>query len=705
MIHDVRCFAATRGRIFNLVLCLGVGWMSLSCITSAIGQTVTIHVSPRGNDSWEGSPAHPLATLTGARNAARRLRGTSPKPCPIRIVIADGTYPMTGPLELTPQDSGTEGNPVVYEAAAGTEPVFTGGILIGNWKPCNGGTWEASIPQSVPAPCYFEGLWVNDRRATRARYPNSKWSFLGKVREERFPNIDDKRGQKARQTIALDQNDFEMLSGLGQAELKDVNLVIYHKWDVTRRRIEGVDRSNLTVNVEGNARKTWNAWDKGTPYILENLLPAMDAPGEWFLSRDGILHYKPKPGETVNTARIVAPLCEKLVVLKGDPKAGHWVEHIQFRGLHFLHAQGILPKTLYEPLQSAAAMEAAIMADGTRQVVFENCEIAHTGAWGIWFRSGCVSNTVRSCLLKDLGAGGIRIGETSIPDQEARRTGRMLIDNNIIFQGGMVNASAAGILVCHSADNRITHNEIADLFYTGISVGWTWGYGPSPSKRNLVAWNNVHRIGKGLLSDMGGFYSLGRSEGTVIRNNVFHDIDSYGYGGWGLYTDEGSTGVLFENNLVYNTKSGGFHQHYGSTNTVRNNIFLNSRDQQLQATRVENHLSFTFQNNIIEWSTGANLAGPWDKIRHISGSNCYWNASGKAVDFLGRPLSSWQDMGHEQGSIVADPMFNAPGEGDFRLSSKSPALKLGFKPFDYTQAGVYGNKEWIAKAKAISFDL
>ena len=183
---------------------------------------------------------------------------------------------------------------------------------------------------------------------------------------------------------------------------------------------------------------------------------------------------------------------------------------------------------------------------------------------------------------------------------------------------------------------------------------------------------------------MGAVYTLGNSPGTVISKNIIHDIDSYSYGGWGLYTDEGSQDVVMENNLVYNTKSGGFHQHYGKNNIIQKNIFVNSRLQQIQATRVEKHTSFFFKNNIVSYSQGELLAGPWDKILVESENNLYWNSAGESVSIKGKSLEDWQKTGKEKDSRVGDPKFIDPEKLNFKVSKDSPALKLEID-FDFIE--------------------
>jgi hypothetical protein len=313
------------------------------------------------------------------------------------------------------------------------------------------------------------------------------------------------------------------------------------------------------------------------------------------------------------------------------------------------------------------------------------------------FGSGCRDNRVERCEMVDLGAGGVKIGATALAGwgdlQAMARSEEPLISHHTvrdctIAYGGRLHPAAIGVWIGHSPYNVIEHNEIYDLYYSATSIGWIWGYARSHAHHNRVVFNHMHTLGQGVLSDMGAVYTLGISPGTVVSDNHIHDVHAFDYGGWGLYTDEGSTGVTMENNLVYRTKTGGFHQHYGRENRILNNILAFSRTDQLQRSRVESHVSFTFERNLVLYDRGELLGKSWADDQVWLDHNLYWNTTGPVRFPGGKTLEQWRDSsGHDRHSVVADPRFVNAAKDDFRLRPDSPAPSLGFRPFDVSRAG------------------
>jgi len=667
------------------------------CYTFVNAQ-IKIYVSPKGDDFNPGTAEKPLASLTGARDAIRKYRKNHTSPVTFVIIISDGTYTMKEPFVLTPEDSGTPEHPVIYRAEEGATPVFSGGRKITGFFVNKNGIWEVKIKKSDDLKRRFDQLYVNDRRATLARTPNKGFLKISDVKQNILEKGEGRIPVKAQQILTFDRDNFKPLQKIGDDEIGVVRFRTYHKWDMTVRYIDGMDKKHFAISTVGRGMKPWNPIKKGGRIIFENYAGALDSAGEWYLNKDGILYYIPLPGQTSENTEVVAPVLENLVYIKGDISDNRFVEYIKFEGLTFKHCNYRMPPAGFEPNQSAVSINAAIMLEGARNIVFSDCEISHTGQHAIWFGKGCGNSFVRHCYLHELGGGGIYLGNV-LPLTGAGHTHNITVDNNIIQSGGKEFPPAVGIWIGNSSDNMISHNDIGNFYYTGISAGWVWGYKPSLTKRNKIIYNHIHHIGWALLSDMAAVYTLGKSDGTIISNNLIHHIHAYSYGGWGLYTDEGSSNIIMENNLVCCTKTGGFHQHYGENNTLRNNIFAYSKLYQIQCTRVEKHLSFNFTNNIIIFDRGVVLKGPWNKINVKMDYNIYWNTGGNTYDFCGYSFEKWRKQtGHDTHSFIGNPDFKDAPKFNFRFNNDKDIKKIKFRPFDYSKAGVYGSKEWRKKA-------
>lgn len=680
----------------NIIRLYLIGLLTICCLNLSAKE---IYVSASGNDQNPGTKAQPLSSLYGARDLIRHLRKVENLKEEVRVFVANGTYLMKEPLILTEEDAGSDNAPVIFIAEVGANPVFVGGIQISNWEKVSDKLWKANVPDVTRNGLYFEQLYVNGQFAVRAKSPNQGFYFLKDVHETIVKKGAGRVAEKAIQKMKISPKVGADFSRLSKTDFDDAVLTLYHKWDNTRKKISGFEADSSVLITTGEGMKPWNSLDKQTRFTIENYKAALDTCGEWYLERSGTLYYMPREGENIASTKVYAPLTDRFIVFEGNKTNGQKVQNIRFENLRFEVAGYRMPIAGNEAAQAASPVEAVIMADYARKIEFVNCEISQIGTNGIWFRKACTDCLVSHCYLHDLGAGGIKIGEIAIPANEKDLAQRITVDNNIIRTGGSVFPCAVGITIFQASDNKVTHNEIANFRYSGVSVGWVWGYSYSPSKRNNIECNHIHHLGWGELSDMGGVYLLGEAQGTTVSNNVIHHIYSFDYGGWGLYTDEGSTGVTMENNLVYACKNSGFHQHYGKENIIRNNIFAANIKAQLQATRVETHLSFTFTNNIIWFNSGSLLSSNWQKININSDRNCYWDTRTKDVKFDKQSFKEWQTSGKDKNSVIADPEFVNPQNFDFTIKKLALMKQIGFNPFDYSKAGVYGSTEWTELAK------
>jgi len=666
-----------------------------------------IYLSPLGNDTNSGTIDKPLASLPMARDMARKIRAGNPQQ-PVEIIALEGEYMMLQPLVLEQADAGTDVSPTVFKADKGARVIFRGGVQITGFEIVNDNLWRAFVPQVAYYDSYFEQLYVNGRRATRAKSPNKGFYYVKGVDETIAEKGTGRVPPVAVQKVLVDSSDARNIAGFTDQDYEDALVVFYHNWDNTRKRILGFSNEQPAFFIAGEGMKPWNPINNKSRWLIENYRGALDAPGEWYLDRSGYLYYIPLPGETISNTVVHAPILKEFIRIKGESPEKP-VSNIRFENLSFKVAGYRTPSAGNEPAQAAATVGAVITLDYAEKINFLDCEIAQTGTYSFWFRRGCSNCKINHCYMHDLGGGGVKIGETTLRTAVNEITSNITVDNNIITDGGHIFPCAVGIIIFHASDNKLTYNEISNLRYSGISVGWVWGYAYSPSKRNIVRFNHIHHLGWGELCDMGGVYTLGASEGTVVSDNLIHHVYSYDYGGWGLYTDEGSFGITMENNLVYACKNSGFHQHYGKENIIRNNIFALNIRAQLQATRIEDHRSISFTNNIIYFDKGTLLSSNWHKFNLLSDYNCYWDTRTKDIRFADKTFSEWQKSGRDLHSIVADPMFTDPGNFDFTLKKFKVTGKIKFTPFDYSRAGVYGDESWkkiavMDQSLAIEFD-
>ncbi len=647
----------------------------------------------------DAADARAFATMEAARDAARKM----PKPAVVHL--ADGVCRLEKPLVFGPEDSG-----VTYVADGNV--VISGARPVTGWRVEADGTWSAPVPWvKADRSGGFRSMRVNGKTRPRARLP--KKGFFTVV------NDDLPAGAKynaPRPSFFYDPREFNP----GWENLKDAEVVCFHFWTDTHLRVASVDAvSNKVAFVTPSGKAFDTGWSNNKSgglrgiYTIENLPAAMTEPGEWWLEYGmGRVHYRPMPGETPETVRAEVPFCPVLLSMEGTPGNGRYVEDVVFRGVRFELSQFELSAKDVNNSQGAATVSAAVRIVGARRCRFENCVFEDIGGYAVDVLKGSRENSFSRCVMTRLGAGGMRLdgGIAGCPTVELN-SGNVIEDCEI-GPYGLDFRSAVGVLLKNAERTRIVHNHIHDGYYTGVSAGWIWGYYPSVSRENEISHNYIHDIGKGLLSDMGGIYTLGPSYGTRIANNRIHGVDARAYGGWGIYQDEGSTGILVENNVVYDTKFAPYDIHYAKEIVVRNNIFAFGKKDQVTRSVLEPHVSCELMNNIFYWTEGNLFSGNWSDAAtpyavHRQGNSKKANEVGSTVTFVadrnvyfnpsltvdevkfgnGKSLDAWRKMGKDVNSLYADPLFKDAAGRDFRLRPESPAFKTGFVDFDQFDIG------------------
>ncbi|MBN8215629.1 MAG: right-handed parallel beta-helix repeat-containing protein [Spirochaetes bacterium] len=653
-------------------------------------------VAPDGDDRAPGTREKPFATLSRAREAIREWRaGAAPKEA-VQVRLRQGTYFLPETFLLEPRDSGTAQFPVTYASAPGEKAVLSGGRPIEGLQegklPGGARVWTAQLPSVKSGAWYFRQLFATPTGAPA--YARRYRPHLGMKRVDGLTYSPRRKAASHRAA----QIDFMYAPGDFKPweNLADVEVVVLHVWSSSRLLIQGLDPEHHIVTFTG--MPTF-AVDQGglQPYYIENVKEALASPGEWYLDRkSGELRYLPLAGESLGNTRLVAPALARVVAVQGDWAKGDPVHHVVFSNLGFSHNETPLPKEGYGGSQGQPDLGAAVELVGADSVALVGCTIAHVGSYGVAIGRGCHGDRVVGCRLADLAGGGVKVGDPALnassKDPEVPADNR--VENCSIVDGGLMYFSANAIWGGIVRGLQLRHNEIENFAYAGIAVGWSWNDTPTACASNLIEANVIRRVCT-LLADGASIYTLGRQPGTVIRGNVVMDNPKsiYTKEHWqlGLYLDEGSSEMLVEDNLVARVGTHGFNLNGGAQNLIRNNILgpvYGNHGPFIRSYKKPFTKGNVFERNLI-WCDSPNLAdAAWAPGEFLCRSNLYWHRQGSNFAWFGKRFEEWQGMGQDEGSLLADPLFKDPANDDYTLKPGSPASRVGFRPFDFSKAGL-----------------
>ena len=653
-------------------------------------------VSPDGNDNNPGTVDAPLKTLERAKEILKAEKNSNNKA--VTVWFREGTYFIEDTVEFTAEDRSN----VLYRSYPDEDVVFSGSKEIsGNWSETAINGVKAFVTD-MPVESdddYFRSLFKDGTRLSRSNYPKTGvFKVSGEpLDDESIPSSHAPDFFTHALAFYVNKNDI-----IDFENPNDIDVRIMHFWrddvlpiysvNTETGRIQVTKPSAMRIRVDDN-------------YIYENVKEALSLPGEWYLDRsEEKLYYIPQVGDTLENTVLYAGVNEQLLTLNG-------ADNISFQGINFEntdwnHVDGTHTGKAFAPShpmyntiqygadhpQAAFEVPAAIYISSSSNISFTDCRFENISYTAVKFDKASENCDVTSCMFNEIGANAVFIhGDFVVP----ATTKNINITDCHINKYGRIFNNAIGILLTHAIDCNLTNNEIHDGWYTGISVGWNWGYSDNSTNNIKICDNLIYDIGNGWLSDMGAIYTLGIQPDTVISGNVIYNVGCdegrYGYGGWGIYLDEGSSGMLVENNLVYDCSSQTFHQHYGKDNIVRNNIFAFGEEGAFRITKNEEHNSLTLSNNILVTENATMYALTTESDWFVDDSNLYWDYknggnvySGDSMSFFDRKsMVIMTARGYYNNALFADPLFKDAENRDFTLALNSPALENGFKPWEY----------------------
>ena len=541
-----------------------------------------IFVSPKGNNNNPGTRKFPFETIVYAQKMAIKILETG-EDSEVNVWLANGNYPVSEPIVFEPVKSVFQNISLNFKAESDANPVISGGVHISGWTKSKEGLWESKLPKKLNLKTDFRELFINNKRAVRARFPNEGYLKVKKVGADRRTNFFFKKG------------DFPV-----PVNVKNTELILLHDWSVSRIGVKEIDikKDHLTaVDTIGTTSLDFfrlDGWEPNPRYFLENAIEFLDTDNEWFYdSVKKKVYLKLPENQNPNELYITIPVSSGLIQLIGTENVT--LKNIHFEGITFSNSAWKIPETGYcgvqachydpRPLRKVwAVVPAAVYSEWVENCTFENCRFENMGGSGLWLSTGSKNCLVSNCIFTDISGNGIMIGEgqdrlvngeqwwKSAPDQVGLGN---IIENCIVTECGKQFFGAVGVWCGLTAETTIKNNEIFNLPYSGVSVGWMWSPVPTPCRQNTIEGNHIHHI-MNILSDGGGIYMLGLQPGSIIRNNHIHDvkINAGRAESNGMFLDEGITDVLVENNLIYNIAKSPLRFHKATTNLVKNNYLF-----------------------------------------------------------------------------------------------------------------------------------